>query len=106
LEIVLTGRDCGLEERAPMCGVPYHSVDGYISKLIEKGYKIAICEQLSEPKPEKGLVERDVIRVITPGTVIEETCLMSKRTIIYSHCFIAMKLLVLHTRMFQQAPFI
>lgn len=75
LEIVLTGRDCGLEERAPMCGVPYHSVDGYISKLIEKGYKIAICEQLSEPKPEKGLVERDVIRVITPGTVIEENML-------------------------------
>ncbi len=75
LEIVLTGRDCGLEERAPMCGVPYHAVDGYISRLIEKGFKVAICEQLSEPKPEKGLVERDVVRVITPGTVIEENML-------------------------------
>lgn len=74
LEIVLTGRDCGLEERAPMCGVPYHSVDSYITKLINKGYKVAICEQLTEPG--KGLVERDVIRVITPGTVIEECMLL------------------------------
>ncbi|MDL2235556.1 DNA mismatch repair protein MutS [Christensenellaceae bacterium OttesenSCG-928-L17] len=75
LEIVLTGRDCGLEERAPMCGVPYHSVEGYINRLIEKGYKVAICEQLTDPTQSKGLVERDVVRVITPGTLIEETML-------------------------------
>ena len=75
LEIVLTGRDCGLKERAPMCGVPYHSVNGYINKLIDKGYKVAICEQLEDPALAKGLVERDVIRVITPGTVIEEQML-------------------------------
>ena len=72
LDIMLTGRDCGMSERAPMCGVPYHSVDGYIKKLIEKGYKVAICEQLSDPALSKGLVDRDVIRVVTPGTVIEE----------------------------------
>ena len=75
LELVLTGRDCGLEERAPMCGVPYHSVDTYINRLIEKGYKVAICEQLEDPALAKGLVERDVIRIITPGTVIEERML-------------------------------
>src|SRR5574344_232047 len=62
LEITLTGKDCGLEERAPMCGVPYHAVDIYINKLIEKGYKVAICEQLTDPSLSKGLVERDIIR--------------------------------------------
>lgn len=72
LEIVLTGRDCGMAERAPMCGVPHHSVDGYIKKLIEKGYKVAICEQTSDPAQSKGLVDREVIRVVTPGTAIEE----------------------------------
>jgi len=71
LEIMLTGRDCGLPERAPMCGVPYHSVQSYIDRLIKKGYKVAICEQLTDPALSKGLVERDVIRVITPGTVTE-----------------------------------
>jgi len=75
LEITLTGRDCGLPERAPMCGVPYHSVQGYIDKLIKKGYKVAICEQLTDPAQSPGLVERDVIRVITPGTVTENTML-------------------------------
>ncbi len=79
LEIVLTGRDCGLEERAPMCGVPYHSVEGYINRLIEKGYKVAICEQMTDPALSKGLVERDVVRVITPGTVIEETMLEERK---------------------------
>ena len=79
LEIVLTGRDCGLEERAPMCGVPYHSVDGYIKKLIEKGYKVAICEQLTDPALSKGLVERDVVRIITPGTVIEDSMIDRER---------------------------
>ncbi|MBR0360192.1 MAG: DNA mismatch repair protein MutS, partial [Clostridia bacterium] len=68
LELTLTGRDCGMEERAPMCGVPFHSADTYISKLITLGYKVAICEQVSDPKESKGMVERDVIRVITPGT--------------------------------------
>jgi DNA mismatch repair protein MutS len=78
LEIVLTGRDCGMSERAPMCGVPYHSVNSYINRLIDKGYKVAICEQLEDPALAKGLVERDVIRVITPGTVIEEQMLPDK----------------------------
>ena len=71
LEIVLTGRDCGLEQRAPMCGVPFHAIQGYVDKLIKKGYKVAICEQLTAPALSKGLVARDVIRVITPGTVTE-----------------------------------
>ena len=79
LDIVLTGRDCGLEERAPMCGVPYHSVDSYISRLIEKGYKVAVCEQLTDPALAKGLVERDVVRVFTPGTVIEGSMLDESR---------------------------
>lgn len=71
LELVLTGRDCGLEERAPMCGVPFHSADSYIARLVSKGYKVAICEQMENPALVKGIVKRDVIRVITPGTVIE-----------------------------------
>ena len=75
LGITLTGRDCGLAERAPMCGVPYHAVQGYINKLIKKGYKVAICEQLTDPAASKGIVERDVVRVITPGTVTENTML-------------------------------
>ncbi len=74
LELTLTGRDCGLEKRAPMCGVPYHSCESYIARLVDKGYKIAICDQLSDPSA-KGLVKRDITRVITPGTVIEETML-------------------------------
>ena len=68
LELTLTGKECGLEERAPMCGVPYHSVDLYLKRLIDRGYKIAICEQLTDPALSKGLVERDVIRIVTPGT--------------------------------------
>ncbi len=75
LELVLTGRDCGQEERAPMCGVPFHSADGYIAKLVSRGYKVAICEQMEDPKTAKGLVKRDVIRVITAGTVIESSML-------------------------------
>lgn len=71
LDLVLTGRDCGQEERAPMCGVPFHSADGYIAKLVSRGYKVAICEQMENPAEVKGLVKRDVIRIITPGTVIE-----------------------------------
>ena len=71
LDLVLTGRDCGQEERAPMCGVPFHSADSYIAKLVSRGYKVAICEQTEDPAAAKGIVKRDVIRVITPGTVIE-----------------------------------
>ena len=70
LEITLTGKNCGLEERAPMCGVPYHSVDSYLAKMVENGYKVAICEQVEDPKTAKGLVKRDVTRIVTPGTNI------------------------------------
>ncbi len=79
LEITLTSKACGLEEKAPMCGVPHHAVDLYLSRLITKGYKVAICEQLEDPKQAKGLVKRDVIRVVTPGTVIETNMLDEKR---------------------------
>ena len=68
LEITLTGKDCGQKERAPMCGVPFHSCEGYIAKLVKNGYKVAICEQVEDPKTAKGIVKRDVIRVVTPGT--------------------------------------
>ena len=75
LELTLTGRDCGQEERAPMCGVPYHSYESYVARLIKKGYKVAICEQMEDPATAKGLVKRDIIRVITPGTVVENSML-------------------------------
>ncbi|MGN0675912.1 MAG: DNA mismatch repair protein MutS, partial [Oscillospiraceae bacterium] len=76
LELTLTGRDCGLEERAPMCGIPYHASEMYIKRLIENGHKVAICEQLTDPKDAKGgIVERDVIRIVTPGTLTESTLL-------------------------------
>ena len=68
LEITLTGKACGLEERAPMCGVPYHAVEGYLNKLVSKGYKVAICEQMEDPKMVKGIVKREVVRIVTPGT--------------------------------------
>ena len=71
LELTLTGRDCGLEQRAPMCGVPYHAADSYIAKLVNKGYKVVICEQMEDPKEAKGLVRRDVTRIVTPGTVTD-----------------------------------
>lgn len=79
LELTLTERDCGLEKRAPMCGVPYHAVDTYINRLIEADYKVAICEQLTDPKESKGLVERDVVKVITAGTVTERSMLDEKK---------------------------
>ncbi len=79
LELTLTGKECGMEERAPMCGVPYHAAENYISKLIAKGYKVAICEQMEDPKKAKGMVKRDVIRVITPGTVIEANLLDDRK---------------------------
>ena len=79
LELTLTGRDCGLEQRAPMCGVPYHAADNYIAKLVALGEKVAICEQLQDPSEAKGLVERDVIRVVTAGTVTSEDSLNEKQ---------------------------
>ena len=75
LELTLTGKNCGKEERAPMCGVPFHSYEGYVARLIAKGYKVAICEQMEDPALAKGLVKRDIIRVVTPGTVIESSML-------------------------------
>lgn len=75
LELTLTGKNCGQEERAPMCGVPFHSADTYIARLVEKGYKVAICEQTEDPSQAKGIVKREVIRIVTPGTVISQTML-------------------------------
>ncbi len=79
LELTLTGRDCGEAERAPMCGVPYHAVEGYIGKLVSRGYKVAICEQMEDPASAKGIVKRDVVRMITPGTLTESSLLDEKK---------------------------
>lgn len=79
LELTLTGKECGQEERAPMCGVPFHAAENYIARLISKGYKVAICEQMEDPKQAKGIVKREVIRVVTPGTVIESNLLDEKK---------------------------
>ena len=79
LDLTLTGKQCGLEERAPMCGVPFHSYEGYVTRLISKGYKVAICEQMEDPAKAKGLVKRDIIRVVTPGTVIESSMLQDDK---------------------------
>ena len=93
LEITLTGKDCGQEERAPMCGIPHHALDGYLNKLIEKGYKAAICEQVEDPKTAKGLVKREVIRIVTPGTnlnmqALDETKNNYLMCLFYmDHCF-------------------
>ena len=79
LEITLTGKDCGLPERAPMCGVPYHAAEVYITKLVQNGYKVAIAEQMEDPKLAKGLVKREVIRVVTPGTILSAQALDETR---------------------------
>ena len=71
LEITLTGKSCGLKERAPMCGVPFHAVEGYLNKLVSNGYKVAICEQVEDPKQAKGLVKREVTRIVTPATNLD-----------------------------------
>ena len=71
LELTLTGKSCGMEERAPMCGVPFHAADVYINRLVQKGYKVAICEQVEDPKTAKGMVKREVVRIATPGTNID-----------------------------------
>ena len=87
LELTLTGKDCGMEKRAPMCGVPYHAVDGYLNKLVSKGYKVAICEQVEDPKLSKGLVKREVIRIVTPGTNLNVQALEESKIILYHvHC--------------------
>ena len=78
LELTLTGKNCGQEERAPMCGVPFHSADTYIARLVEKGYKVAICEQTEDPAAAKGIVKREVIQIVTPGTVTSQTMLNEK----------------------------
>ena len=75
LELTLTGKECGLEERAPMCGIPYHSSESYIAKLVKKGYKVAICEQVEDPKTTKGIVKREVVRIVTPGTNLDTQAL-------------------------------
>lgn len=80
LEITLTGRNCGLEERAPMCGVPFHSADAYIAKLIEKGYRVAICEQVEDASQSKGIVKREIVRIVSPGTVFESNILEEKKS--------------------------
>ena len=79
LELTLTGKDCGLEERAPMCGIPYHAAENYIARLVSKGYKVAICEQLEDPKTVKGIVKRGVIKIVTPGTVVESNMLEERK---------------------------
>ncbi|MBQ8994892.1 MAG: hypothetical protein IJ091_03670 [Oscillospiraceae bacterium] len=87
LELTLTGRDCGLEERAPMCGVPYHAVDSYISRLVEKGYKVVICEQMEDPALAKGLVKRDIVRIITPGTLTDTDFLEETKNNYLCSCY-------------------
>ena len=79
LEITLTGKSCGLDERAPMCGVPFHAVDAYLDKLVALGHKVAICEQLEDPKNVKGIVPRGVVRIITAGTLYESNLLNQNR---------------------------
>lgn len=79
LDLTLTGKNCGLDERAPMCGVPYHAAETYIAKLVSLGYKVAICEQLTEPKKGVKIVERDVVRVVTAGTVVDDSMLEERK---------------------------
>ena len=78
LELTLTGKNCGQEERAPMCGVPFHSAESYIARLVERGYKVAICEQMEDPKAAKGIVKREVIQIVTPGTLTSQSMLAEK----------------------------
>ena len=91
LELTLTGKDCGLEERAPMCGIPHHAVKTYKPRLVEKGYKVAICEQLEDPKFAKGIVKRDVVKIVTPGTITDFTMLDEKRNNYIASLFIEKK---------------
>lgn len=79
LDITLTGKACGLKERAPMCGIPYHSSQGYIQKLILAGKKVAVCEQVEDPSQAKGIVKREVVKIVTPGTIIDEDIIDRKK---------------------------
>lgn len=81
LELTLTGKNCGLDERAPMCGIPFHAADSYINRLVSNGHKVAICEQMEDPKQAKGIVKREVIRVVTPGTNTDMASLDEAKTI-------------------------
>ena len=84
LELTLTGKNCGKEERAPMCGVPFHSYETYMARLVAKGYKVAICEQMEDPALAKGLVKRDIIRIVTPGSVTESSMLVESKNNYYA----------------------
>ena len=86
LNLVLTGRSAGVEEKVPMCGIPYHAANSYIQRLVKKGYKVAICEQLSDPSQSKGLVDRGIIKIITPGTYMD-SALDEKTNQLYGLCF-------------------
>ena len=83
LELTLTGKQCGMEERAPMCGVPFHSADTYIARLVDRGYKVAICEQTEDPAAVKGIVKREVVQIVTPGTVVSSSMLKEKENNYY-----------------------
>ncbi|MFV0516790.1 MAG: DNA mismatch repair protein MutS [Aminipila sp.] len=89
MEITLTGKNCGQEERAPMCGVPFHSADTYIAKLVDKGYKVAICEQVEDPATAKGIVKREVVQIVTPGTIVNQTMLNEKENNYLASVFIS-----------------
>ena len=92
LEITLTGKDCGMEERAPMCGIPYHAYENYMNRLVEKGYKVAICEQVEDPKTAKGIVKREVIQIVTPGTNMSANSLNeTKNNYLMSIAYVAEK---------------
>ena len=86
LELTLTGKACGLEERAPMCGVPFHAAESYLNKLVSRGYKVAICEQMELPENSKSLARREVVRIVTPATVVDED-LLDDRSFNYIACF-------------------
>lgn len=95
LELVLTGKNCGLEERAPMCGVPFHSCDTYIARLVEKGYKVAICEQVEDPATAKGIVKREVVQVVTPGTITKQSMLDEKENNYLASVYVSEKCVAL-----------
>ena len=100
LELTLTGRDCGLEERAPMCGIPHHAAEEYIAKLVNLGEKVAICEQLTDPKETKGIVERDIVRIVTAGTLTNSELIDNKINNPNLIFFIKFSVILLCTRHF------
>lgn len=106
LELTLTGRDCGLEDRAPMCGVPFHKADVYIGRLVEKGYKVAVCEQTEDPADAKGLVRREVVRIVTPGTITESAMLPDQKNNFFRQFIWARKIMQSDLRILQPAGFL